>query len=253
MIIFQLTCNVPLCYPSSQASIVLQSEGRISLEFNFCVGGTCSKCNARKTCCYSSKVQKHKREISKCIHNCTFSSNTKQLSNATHCWIVRSLNTPLKIISVSNSSSPLQMKQIMRYVLTCTVFRATSGKQRCHLPIIHNSLNIHIIISLSFQPLSKPSLGQAMLKISLSKSNFRLSQTIWQRFWNTLHKWMELTKNTMQWQCIKPGFGLNIETQCVPLVIKLAHGLKCPVLYQPAKFTSYTSFKLNNIWCCSIS
>ena len=39
----------------------------------------------------------------------TFSEKTKQLSMATVCSTVKSLNTPLKIISVNNNSSPAEI------------------------------------------------------------------------------------------------------------------------------------------------
>lgn len=50
----------------------------------------------------------------------------------------------------------------------------------------HTKSNGKIMIHLYFEKPSKPPLGQVMLRISLSKLNFCLSWTIWQRFWRTL-------------------------------------------------------------------
>lgn len=46
-------------------------------------------------------------EVFACVFGRTFSWKTKQDSRAVACSTVRSLNRPLKIISVSSSSSPL--------------------------------------------------------------------------------------------------------------------------------------------------
>lgn len=64
----------------------------------------------------------------------TFSSKTKQLNKAAHCWGVKSLKTPPKIISVNNNSSPELISQAtLPFCSTTSSFVANPNRLKARL------------------------------------------------------------------------------------------------------------------------